>query len=85
MVNRSSLNKNTAVKRKLNSEKARSRMEARSTGNHGYGDQGRLIKYRGHLGCWISPCYDPFSLEGFLPFISLTLQFFFRPALNRGY
>jgi hypothetical protein len=33
------------------------------------------------LGCWISPCYGPFSLgarfETYDPFISLIFQFFF--------
>jgi hypothetical protein len=32
------------------------------------------------LGCWISPCYSPFSLGGrfetYEPFISLIFQFF---------
>jgi hypothetical protein len=32
----------------------------------------------GRLGCWISPCYGPFSLGGdfeiYEPFISLTLS-----------
>jgi uncharacterized OsmC-like protein len=34
------------------------------------------------LGCWISPCYGPFSLGGrfetYEPFISLIFKFFFR-------
>jgi len=33
------------------------------------------------LGCWVSPCYGPFSLgarfETYGPFISLIFQFFF--------
>jgi hypothetical protein len=40
------------------------------------------------LGCWISPCYTPFSLgarfETYEPFIYLIFNFF-RAAVNRGY
>jgi hypothetical protein len=36
--------------------------------------------YWARLCCWISPCYDPFSLgvrfETYVPFISLILNFF---------
>jgi hypothetical protein len=31
-------------------------------GKHGYGNKERLVKYWAHLGCWISPFYDPFLL-----------------------
>jgi hypothetical protein len=38
-------------------------------------------------GCWISPCYGPFSLgaccETYEPFISLILEFF-GAAVNHG-
>jgi hypothetical protein len=38
------------------------------------------VKYWAHLGCWISPCYGPFSLdarfETYEPFISLISPFF---------
>jgi len=30
--------------------------------NRRYGDKGRWVKYWACLGCWISPCYSPFSL-----------------------
>jgi hypothetical protein len=56
-----------------NSKNARSRMEASSAEKHGYRDKRRL-------GCWISPCYGPFSLgasfETYVPFISLIFIFF---------
>jgi hypothetical protein len=45
-----------------------------------YGDKGRLVKYWARLGCWISPCYGPFSLgvrfETYELFISLIFKFF---------
>ena len=44
-----------------NSENARSRMVASLLGKRGYGDRGRRVKYWARLGCWISPCYGPFS------------------------
>jgi hypothetical protein len=38
------------------------------------------VKYWARLGCWISPCYGPFSLGGsfeiYKPFISLISHFF---------
>jgi len=46
----------------LNSENARRRMVASSAGKRGYRDKGRWVKCWVHLGCWISPCYGPFSL-----------------------
>ena len=56
-------------------------MEASYAGKGGYGDKGRWVKYWVSLGCWISPCYCPFSLgahfETYEPFISLFFQFFF--------
>jgi len=49
----------------------------------GYGDKGRWVKYWARLGCWISPCYGPFSLGARFKihgtFISLIFQIFFRP------
>jgi hypothetical protein len=46
----------------------------------GYRDKRRWVKYWAHLGCWISPCYDPFSLgagfETYEPFISLIFKSF---------
>jgi hypothetical protein len=54
-------------------------MEANSPGKREYGGKDRRVKYWAHLGCWISPCYGPFSLdarfETYEPFISLVLQF----------
>jgi len=42
--------------------------------------QRKMSKYWAHLGCWISPCYCPFSLvvrfETYEPFISLIFQVF---------
>jgi hypothetical protein len=62
-----------------NSENARSRMEASSTGNHKYGGKLRLVKYWARLGCWISPGYGPFSFGGsfetYEPFIYLYSNF----------
>jgi len=56
-------------------------MEASSAGKREYGGKGRRVKYWARLGCWISPCYGPFSLgarfETYEPFISLILPFFF--------
>jgi hypothetical protein len=51
------------------------------------------VDYGARLGCWISPCYGPFSLgerfETYEPFISLIFQIFSgRGELrvtNRGY
>jgi hypothetical protein len=49
--------------------------------------KGRRVKYWARLGCWISPCYGPFSLgarfETYKTLISLILQFFLA-AVNRG-
>jgi hypothetical protein len=40
-----------------------------------------MSQYWVRLGCWISPCYGPFSLgarfETYEPFISLIFQFIF--------
>jgi hypothetical protein len=56
-------------------------MEASSAGKREYGGKGRSVKYWARLGCWISPCYGPFSLGGrfdtYEPFISLIFQVFF--------
>jgi hypothetical protein len=55
----------------------------------GHGSKERLVKYWAILGCWILPCYGPFSLDARLetyePFISLIFQIFFQAAVNRGY
>jgi hypothetical protein len=55
-------------------------MEASSAGKREYGGKGRWVKYWARLGCWISPCYGPFSLgvrfETYELFISLILNFF---------
>jgi hypothetical protein len=44
--------------------------------------------YWARLGCWISPCFDQFSLgarfEAYEPFIVLVFQFCFRAAVNGG-
>jgi hypothetical protein len=64
-----------------NSENAISKMVGKFAGKRGYGDKGRWVKYRGHSGCWISPCYSLFWLgarfETYGPFISLIFQIFF--------
>jgi hypothetical protein len=45
-----------------------------------WGQRKMRVKYRACLGCWISPCYGPFSLgtcfETYEKFISLISQFF---------
>jgi hypothetical protein len=50
--------------------------------------QRRWFKYWACVGCWISPCYDPFLLgtcfEIYELFISLIFQIF-RSAVNHGY
>jgi hypothetical protein len=55
-------------------------MVARSAGKREYGGKGKRVKYWAHLGCWISPCYGPFSLgarfETCEQFISLIFNFF---------
>jgi hypothetical protein len=55
-------------------------MEASFVGKREYGGKGRWVKYWAHLGCWISPCYGPFSLGGrfetYEPFIYLIFNFF---------
>jgi hypothetical protein len=42
--------------------------------------QRKMSQYWAHVGCWISPCYGPFSLgvhfETYETFISLIFQFF---------
>jgi hypothetical protein len=47
---------------------------------HEYGGKGRWVKYWACSGCWISPCYSPFSLGGCFEtyelFTSLIFQFF---------
>jgi hypothetical protein len=54
-------------------------MKASSAGKRKYGVKGRLAKYWARLGCWISPCYGPFSLGGrseiYEHFISLIFKF----------
>jgi hypothetical protein len=61
----------------VNSENGRSRMEASSAEKLEYGVKGRWVKHWARLGCWISPCYGPFSLGGSFEtcekFISLIL------------
>jgi hypothetical protein len=55
-------------------------MEASSAGKREYGGIGRRVKYWAHLGCWIWPCYSPFSFgaqfETYELFISLISKFF---------
>jgi hypothetical protein len=55
-------------------------MEESSAGKREYGDKGRWVKYWARLGCWISPCYGPFSFGGRFEtyglFVSSILQFF---------
>jgi hypothetical protein len=55
-------------------------MEASSAGKSKYGGKGRWVKYWARLGCWISPCYGPFSFgarfETFEPFIYLIFKIF---------
>jgi hypothetical protein len=69
------------VETNANGENARSRMEASSVGKREYRGKGRWVKYWAYLGCWISPCYDPFSagvrFETYEPFISLISKLFF--------
>jgi hypothetical protein len=52
-------------------------------GKREYGGKEKSVKYWATLGCWISPCYGPFSLgarfETYEPFISLIFTFFFGP------
>ena len=61
-----------------NSENARSGMVASLRGS--VGTCIRWVKYWARLGCWISPCYGPFSLGArfatYEPFISLIFQIF---------
>jgi hypothetical protein len=56
-------------------------MEASSVGKCEYGGKERCVKDWALLGCWISPCYGPFSLGGRFenhePFIYLILQIYF--------
>ena len=46
----------------------------------GTGDKGKMSQVLGVLGCWISPCNGPFSLEArfetYEPFISLIFHIF---------
>ena len=58
------------------SKNARSRMVTdKFVGKRRYGDKGRSVKYWAHLGCWIAPCYGPFSLGAFL---NLRTVYFFN-------
>jgi hypothetical protein len=54
-------------------------MEASSAGKRENGSKEVWIKYWARLGCWISPCYGPFSLgarfETYELLISLILFF----------
>jgi hypothetical protein len=54
-------------------------MEASSTEKRWYGGRGRRVRWA-RLGCWISQCFDPFSLgalfETYEPFIALVFKFF---------
>jgi hypothetical protein len=56
-------------------------MVASSAGKREYRGKGRWIKYWSRLGCWISPCYGPFSLgwrfENYELFIPSIFKFFF--------
>jgi hypothetical protein len=47
-------------------------MVASSAGKREYGDKGREVKYWARFGCWISPCYGPFSLGGVLKLTNLS-------------
>jgi hypothetical protein len=62
-------------------------MEVSSVGKREYGGKGRWVKYWACLGCWISPCYGPFSLgglfESYQPFISLIFNFFSSRVFSR--
>jgi len=82
-VNKGFLNTNTAITQPL--LLTATTLEA---GKRGYGDTGRWVKYWTRLGCWISSCYGPFSLEArfetYEPFISLIFLFCFRAAVNGG-
>jgi hypothetical protein len=53
-------------------------MEASSAGKREYGGKERWVKYWARLGCWISPCYGPFSLaarfETYEPFNYLIFK-----------
>jgi hypothetical protein len=81
-VNNDFLNTNTAITRQL-IRTART-LEAefgKFTVKRGYGDRGRWVNYWARFGCWISPCYVPFSLGAhfstYEPYISLIFQLFF--------
>jgi hypothetical protein len=62
-------------------------MKATSAGKREYGGKGRRVNYWARLGCWISPCYGPFSLgarfETYEPVISLIFKT--TDNLTRGY
>jgi hypothetical protein len=61
-------------------------MEVSYVGKREYGGKERWVKYWARLGCWISPCYGPFSLGGrfetYEPFISLISKFLGGPRLT---
>jgi hypothetical protein len=66
----------------------KSRMEASSVGKREYRGKGRWFKYWACVGCWISPCYGPFSLGAHFELTNhLFLQFsiLWGATLNCGY
>jgi hypothetical protein len=54
-------------------------MEVSYAGKRKYGNKGRGVKHWARLGCWISPCYSPFSFGArfvtYEPFITLIFNF----------
>jgi hypothetical protein len=62
----------------VNSENARSRMEASSMGKCEYGGKGRRVRYWVHLGCWISLYYSPFLLGVRFETYELSISFKFK-------
>ena len=59
-------------------------MVASLQGSLGTGTKGRGIKYWARLGCWISPCYSPLSLDVRFETYELLISLIFQIFSARG-
>jgi hypothetical protein len=80
LINKSSLQRNTAIKRKWMRTAKTVKQNGGKFCGEAYMDKGRWVNYWARLGCCSSQCYGQFSLrmrfETYELFISLISQFF---------